>query len=45
MENEEQEAKDGYREILLCEQDRPTVEPVTGRNFMDSPLQNLQEEG
>ena len=39
MENQEQEAKDGYREIFLCEQDHLTLELVTSRNFKDSPLQ------
>ena len=39
MENQEQEAKDGYGEIFLCEQDHPALEPVTGRNLSVSPLQ------
>ena len=33
LENLEQEAKDGYREIFLCEQNLPSMEPVTCRNF------------
>ena len=47
MENQEEEAKDGYRDIFLFEQDHQTVEPVTGRNYRDPPLQTkfLQEEG
>ena len=47
MENEEQEGRDGYWEIFRCEQDRPTVEPVSGRNCGDCPLQTeyIQEEG
>jgi len=36
---QKQEAKDGYQEIFLCEQDHPTLEPVTCRNFRDSPLE------
>jgi hypothetical protein len=32
------EVKEGYREILLCEQDYPPVEPVTGSNFRDSSM-------
>ena len=39
MENQEQEAKDGYWEIFLCKQDHPTLELVTSRNFRDSVLQ------
>jgi hypothetical protein len=38
MENQEQEAKDGYPEIFLCEWDHPTLEPATCRNLEDSPL-------
>jgi hypothetical protein len=38
MEMQEQEENDGYREIFICEQDHPTMEQVTGRNFMDSPF-------
>jgi hypothetical protein len=37
MEKEKQGAKDEYREIFLCEQDHPTVEPVTCRHFIDFP--------
>jgi hypothetical protein len=33
MENQEQEAKDGYREIFLCEEDHPALDLVTCRNF------------
>jgi hypothetical protein len=46
MENQEQEAKDGYREIVFCEFDRLTLEPATCRNLRDSPvIQVLLERG
>jgi cephalosporin hydroxylase len=38
--NQKLEAKDGYQEIFLCEQDHHTLELVAGRNFRDSPLQS-----
>jgi hypothetical protein len=38
MENQEQEEKDGYQEIFLCEQDHLILEMVTCRNFRGSPL-------
>ena len=30
---------DGYREIFFSKKDNPTLEPVTGRNVRNSPLQ------
>jgi len=38
LDNQEQEAKDGYHEIFLCEQNHLTLEPVTCRNLRNSPL-------